>query len=924
MIGIIPNIQAQTETGYDYFNIKNPDGTYTWKSHEPYILNTVTGQWQNHIQNGNQILTNHGSIILQSNGTYSFYKKGIIDDTPLFTDTIVAKYADITNLNSWTYLNSINNDTPEISWNGDYFVSTKQSAAGKLEYKYILNNGKWKTQLEATNLSGLTTKAFGFDQIIDLESDTILFGNQQRNLDNFNGTTFSKGWIVANESKIVNFLNGIDFDFDLGFENLYSVTVYDTGPNKSRLVFDYRTSTALLPGQTLIIDPTYSSTATTENSMNAGAGTTCAGRTYSALSGSLRPTWDSTICRVTFLSYNIATIPTNAVVSSATWTYDVVAIDSVTNCILFDYSVNPTGSQSDYDAGLAGVGISASDSSCTTTGDNKIITLNATGITKIQENVSAGNGYYALGIRHTVEPTSGSYSATIRLADATLEIVYTSTPPPDRITDLTSTTFNQTSVSLDWTAPSAGGGNQQIIGYQINVTTPQTNNPLVFLNDTGSTNTDYVATGLTFGTSYSARVSAWTNNTGGHPFNNATGNVYNFTTTSTSYSGTAPTLTAFGPSSASTQINLEFPSSTMQNIRGYKIEREDPIGSGWDVLVGNTTTTTQYYNNTGLTSNLIYNYRVYAMNGTGLSDVSNEYDMTTFHLPDAVTTLSGTATDLSTIDLAWTAPTSYAPEIIGYRINATTPTGEPVDVLNSNTGTTATTATALNLLIGQEYSFRVSAITVHGLNGSGNIWNGSTIETFVIGNLTSPDITNDDDFSIFFERTDLNSTAIQLEVIHPNSYTLSCDFDYKYAMINQTYTGLSTVTNGTDNKKATFTLINATGDLVQVRCWDTLTGDEAKYVITITDFPFLQQVNNLRDGEYGTFFQIGAFDGVMLIIIFLGMVGLNRTSPIVGIIFIIITTLTMSYFELITYPIIMYPALIMMGVWAYLSTRKDD
>lgn len=390
----------------------------------------------------------------------------------------------------------------------------------------------------------------------------------------------------------------------------------------------------------------------------------------------------------------------------------------------------------------------------------------------------------------------------------------------------------------------------------------------------------------------------------------------------TEYSTPPTSLVASAESS--TQIDLDWVAGTMTNVNGYMIERETPSGTGWATIVSNTTNTNLYYNNTGLTTNILYNYRVSALNGTGYSTPSNTYEMTTFHLPDAVDDLSGVATDLSTINLSWSAPTSYAPAITGYMINATTPTGEPVDILNANTGSTATTATALNLLIGQEYSFRVSAITVHGENATGNIWNGSTIETFVIGNLTTPDVENTNDFSIFFDRTDVNSTAIQLDVTYPNSYDLSCDFKYKYARTNQTYSGLTTVPDGADDQTATFTLINATGDLVQVRCWDPATGDESTYVITITDFPFLQQVNALRSGEYGTYFQIGAFDGVMLIVIFLGMIGLNRTTPIVGIIFVVITTFAMTYFGLITYPVIMYPALIMMIVWAFVTTRKDD
>lgn len=920
LIGITP---VFAETGYDYFDVLNPDGTHTWSTHEPYLFDGDS--WVPYIYSNGKVNTEGISVQLNSNGTYSLYK----DDTLLLSDYIIAKYADISDLNTWTYPNTLNNDTPDISWNGSAFISSKlKSGVGLLDYKFVLIDGKWKTQLEATNLSALTTKAFGFDEIFDLKTDVIDFGNQQRNLDNFNGTTFNKAWLIANKGKVINFLNGLGFDFDKGFDDLYSVTVYDTGVNKSRLVFDYRTSTPLLPNEKLVIDPTVGYTAGTWKRYNSvltsGGDTNCALLAVDEADynnqGVLRSDNTGGRCQAYTFVNNISSLPTTVTVTSATIRFDVSAVSSPNACDVFAITTaNPDSAAkatvwADIFAGNQYV---TDSTTCDSTGNDKTVVLSSLANTDIRNLRLASTQNFTFSmVEGNWDAISGTSETTLNLATGSvdLEIVYSVASPPDRINDLTYANLSTNALDLLWTQPNLNGGN--LTNYLINYTTPF-GNPQTFLANT--TNTYYNVTGLIHGTDYSFRVSALTE--AGY---NATGNILNVTTTSTTYSN-PPTLTAFGPSSASTQINLEFPGSTMNNINGYRIQRETPIGAGWVNLgTGNTSSSLTYYNDTGLSSNVIYNYRVYAMNGSGISTVSNEYDMTTFHLPDAVTDLDGSATDLSTIDLSWSAPTSYAPEIIGYMINGTTPTGEPVDVLNANTGSASTTATAFNLLIGQEYSFRVSPITVHGYNGSGNIWNGSTLETFVIGDLSSPDVTNDDDFSIFFDRTDVNSSAIQLDVTYPNSYDLSCDFSYKYARTNQTYTGLTTVPNGTDNQVATFTLINATGDLVQVRCWDVLTGDESIYVITITDFPFLQYVNNLRNGEYGTFFQIGAFDGVMLVVIFLGMIGLNRTTPIVGITFVVITTFALSYFGFITYPVIMYPALIMMIVWAFVTTRKDD
>ena len=909
-IGIFQDTFAlETYRGYDYQTVKNPDGTNTWtggltpwvfdgNNYVPFLFDDTT----------KKVTTEYGEVKLNADGSYSFYKNGNLK----FTDKIVAKYADISNLNSWTYPNTLNNDTPDISWNGTAFTSSKvKSAVGQLDYIFANNDGSWKTQLEATNLSGLTTKAFGFDEIVDLESDTIKFGGISRNLDNFNNTTFDKQFLTNNQGKIIEFLNGIHFDFDKGFENLYSITVIDTGANKSRLIFDYRTSDPLLPGETLMIDPTWGYTAGTVRTI---LDTGCNGTADSEnTNGYVGANSGPTVCYKSAYYFDITTLPDTATITAVNFRSDTTEIydAAATSCPVRSIAGNPSTMtiQQLLDDILAGTLYTTLTTECRVVANNYVISP-AGFVADLQAELAVDNEW-GIGIYGT------NYSdlQLARIVVPELEVTYTEGSPANPVTSVTYANLSTNSVDIIWDAPNDFGSGT-FLNYVFNYTTPW-GAPLTFVANT--TNTYYNMTGLTFGTDYSFRIAAAT--TSG--LYNTTGSyILNVTTTSTSYS--LPPTSLVATSNSATQIDLQWVASAMQNILGYKIERETPSGTGWATIVSNTTNTNVYYNNTGLTSNIIYNYRVSALNGTGISTPSNTYEMTTYHLPDAVTDLTGSATDLSTIDLSWTAPTSYAPAITGYMINGTTPTGEPVDILNSNTGTTATTATALNLLIGQEYSFRVSPITVHGKNASGNIWNGSTIQTFVIGNLSNPDITNDDDFSIFFDRTDVNASAIQLDVTYPNSYDLSCDFDYKYARTNQTYSGLTTVPDGADDQVATFTLINATGDLVQVTCWDTITGDESIYVITITNFPFLEQVNSLRNGDYGTFFQIGAFDGVMLIVIFLGMVGLNRTTPIVGVIFVVIAVFTMQYFGFITYPIIMYPAMVMMIVWAFVSTRKDD
>ena len=936
-LGIYQDSFGQIQNSYrgeTFLDVTNPDGSHTqtlgltpWilngESYQPFIFTDGTTK---------TVETGYGSVKLNPDGSYSFYKDGKIAESELFTDKILAKYADVSNLNSWTYPNSVNNDTPEISWNGTTLTSTKSAAIGLLEYKYVNNDGEWKTQLEATNLSALTDKAFGFDQIIDLNRDSIMFNGIQRNLDNFNNTTFDKTWLTNNKAKVLDFLNGVNFDFDLGFDNLYSVTVIDTGPNKSRLIFDYRTSVPLLPNETLIIDPTYSSNNPTVDGTvlsTASIAATCTTTGSSLVTGSaviamyLPIAANNDQCYRAYSEWDISSIPSSSTVTDSDVEYDVATIyaGGAENCDYVAMTARPSTDTADqvWDSITSDTIMVANDATCTTTGDNKSEDLGALGDTYFTNQLASG--WAAVGFKQTTE-SRGAANEGLEIAseeDAgatpkpTLTLTYTTGSPPNPVTSMTYANLTANTVEIIWAAPNSfGSGTFQ--NYTANSTTPH-GAPLTFVGNT--TSLFYNVTGLTFGTDYSFRVSAVTeiayNTTGSY--------ILNITTTSNTYS--LPPTNLAATSGLPTAIDLDWDAATITNILGYRIEREDPIGSGWDTLVANTTTTTTAYTDSSVIVNLKYNYRVSAMNGSGFSSVSNEADSYAYHIPDAVTDLAGSATDFSTVDLTWSEPTLYA-DLIGYRINFTIPYGDPVSIVLPNPYTTGTSGSIFDLIPGGNYSFRVAPVTIFGANASGNIINVTTSSFLEPGDLTTGDITNTDDFKIFFDRNDINASAIQVDVTYLDTYDLSCDLAYQLARSNQTYSNMTETVVSADEVESSFLFINATGDIIHIKCWDVNTGDEAMYVLTITDFPFLDQISNMRNGTYGTYFQIGAIDGVTLMICILAMIGFNRTNPIGGIVFLVITVGVLSFFEIITYPIIMYPALALLMVWGYISTRKDD
>lgn len=99
---------------------------------------------------------------------------------------------------------------------------------------------------------------------------------------------------------------------------------------------------------------------------------------------------------------------------------------------------------------------------------------------------------------------------------------------------------------------------------------------------------------------------------------------------------------------SSTEIDLQWASPTNTGggqLAGYKIERDD--GTGFN-FIQNTLSTS--YQDTGLTSNKLYSYRVSAVNQAGTSNPSNVATAVTFSPPSTTTSPSTTDQSQTSVD----------------------------------------------------------------------------------------------------------------------------------------------------------------------------------------------------------------------------------------------------------------------------------
>ncbi len=303
----------------------------------------------------------------------------------------------------------------------------------------------------------------------------------------------------------------------------------------------------------------------------------------------------------------------------------------------------------------------------------------------------------------------------------------------------------------------------------------------------------------------------------------------------------------------------------------------------------------------------------------------------TYESVDAVTDLSASDIRTLSVDLTWSTPTLYGGNTIqGYMINTTTPHNSNVATqLVNSTNSTITTATISDLIGSTPYSFRIGIwLDVGGGNFTGgNVLNITTdvdqTATFSAGTFNITAVGEDvRDFK--FSRNDTSPTSITLDITYTNTIDPSCDFYYKFAMINKTYNSPAFVAVNANEDKATFIFNDVDNEIIDVNCVDQNDGNvTGQYLITQTSFMILEQIQGFRAGDFGTDGNFGAIDFIALTAIILSMIGLNRVNESVGIIFGIFMIGALSVFQIIPWQSTLTASLALIAMWAITTTRKN-
>ena len=264
--------------------------------------------------------------------------------------------------------------------------------------------------------------------------------------------------------------------------------------------------------------------------------------------------------------------------------------------------------------------------------------------------------------------------------------------------------------------------------------------------------TSYASSGLEAGIPYFYRVRAF-NVSGNSGYSNEV-NAFTLPDPPATPSGLAAMTVS------NTAIGLAW-TDNANNEDGFKIERRLTTAVSY-TEIGTVGANVTSFNNTGLTPNTAYSYRVRAINGGGTSSYSNVSSATTFPNPPAApSNLSATTISNSQIDLGWQDNSTNE---LGFMIERKAGAGGTFAVIDT-VDPNVTNFVSLGLTGSIQYFYRVRAYNTGGASAYSNEANATTMvdPPGTPTNLTAT-VVNSDQINLAWTENATNELGYKIEL----------------------------------------------------------------------------------------------------------------------------------------------------------------
>lgn len=915
------------------------------------------------------LFSKQGSFIFNnSTCSFSFYNSSSTSGTQLIPFDNYKVLAELNGTTTWNAVNVINNAacithiyenstavtlavTKSSAGNGLFQVNYTKAVdlPLKISFKAVNQNPSWRNY------------HIGMKETIAVPR-LITLGDTTYDLSLHNNTSLNRTWITEHGSQLLKLTSNVHYDMGIGWNHANSITIHYSGGQAS-LDIDYTYNTPILsPSQSILIDPTldvqtavfnsdtnYSPTLSVTVGNNAnrlllvrlqysnslsnpsdptsvtyGAQTMTKAITADNSGGNVR----STIYYLIAPTVGTASVTVNFAESSGTEYYGIVAtslynVDQVSG-------IGATNSTTTRFTTTPGINITPTHGNSwifdsMTSGSN---TATPTGSATLDYSQLLGNSIYG-STQHNSTPTIGSkntLSWTINNANAfdALTAVEIRQVTPSSPT-LTANTLNDTAIKSSWSSSTGASW------YELNYTTPFTGSTWkIAVNQSG---TSYTLTGLNPNTQYLFKVYAG-NSSGTSQASTAKGNY------------TYPFMY-----SAKKADNSTLFSGTVMNKNSSSS--------------GTYTLSSGVYNFTGLIMGKLQNFTIkdsatlFVVNKTlnvNASRLSLHIASNDFFVTCPVTGPSP-AIELFTNDTdghhitAFSNPTCYSNGTVKWHVyytaNGKSPasyyTSVKVQILNSTYLAPPTSlkanSTAMSMSLVNPWLLSNNTLVGTGYQTKGIYFSLQlgTNPAYQPVNYTAGFLTfnqsNPVTFPISFSSLNPSCSDTHVTITYPNNYHLQVNVTYSIEQKTITYNNPSSSSAGLGLYQTTFDFTNATNDVITIIASNAGNpNQEAVYSVppnqsclntnTNSSIPIIQDIKDFQKGKYGTKGNIGAINVVVLIALIFGMIGLNRVNEALGMAVMIMILGALSYFNIITWPTVMVPAIALVALIGIGSSKK--